>query len=84
MGYSHHIVFLLKFEDNNGAAFLQNREEVNIILELDEKYFYLVEAFFESGARLDKFITEIEEKTALENIKFWMVRKEIMREGFLK
>ena len=83
LGYSHHIVFLLKFQDNNDVAFLQNREEVNTIFELDEKYFYLVEAFFESGASLDKFITEIEENTPLENVKFWVVKKQITHEGFL-
>jgi hypothetical protein len=55
---------------------------VNTILEFDERHLYLVEAFFESGASLDKFITEIEEKTK-ETVKFWVVRKEILREGFL-
>lgn len=83
LGYSHHIIFLFTFHNSNDAAFLQRKEEVNTIFELDEKHRYFVEAFFECGVSLDKFITEIEEKTQLENIKFWLVRREIARESFL-
>ncbi len=83
LGYSHHIIFFLRFQDGANIAFLQNKEAVNTILELDEKHLYFVEAFFESGASLDKFITKIEENTPLENVKFWVVKKQITHEDFL-
>lgn len=84
LGYSHHIIFLFTFHNGRDIEFLQNKEAVNLIFELDEKHHYLVEAFFESGVSLDKFITEIEEKTQLKNIKFWLVRSEIVREQFFE
>lgn len=83
LGYSHHIIFLFTFRNNLGVEFLQRKEAVNTILKIDENQRYFVEAFFESGIKLDKFITEIEEETQIVNIKFWLVRMEIARENFL-
>ncbi len=83
LGYSHHIIFYFDFYDGKDVELLTEKENLNMLLQLDIPNIFLAEAFFENGVQLDRFLNEIEGKTKPRKILFWQVKNELMRENFL-
>jgi Lrp/AsnC family leucine-responsive transcriptional regulator len=72
-GYPMHLFFSVEAE--GFQEFISKQECVNTVFVLKQERRCFFEAYFPSGAEVDRFITEIEEKMKPTQIYFWEVEQ---------
>ena len=82
LGFPLQLLFFIEFNNAENAKYFSGKEQVNTLFELEDKNTFVLECIFTSGADVDYFITDLEEKMQPKKILFWPVKNELAREAF--